>query len=88
MAWRNIEFDQLISMQSLIHIDSARAFDDDRTTSADARVSADHSMDARRSPMEQPHPSTSRQDPVRTAGMRLSKRLVRKLMPGSYSRAS
>lgn len=82
MAWRNIEIDQLISMQPPIHIESARALDDDRTASVDARVSADHSMDA---PIADGAASSVdvRQDPVRRAGMRLSKRLVRKLMPGS-----
>jgi len=82
MAWRNIEIDQLISMQPPIHIESGRALDDDRAASVDARFSADHSMDA---PIADRAASSVdvRQDPVRRAGMRLSKRLVRKLMPGS-----
>jgi hypothetical protein len=87
MAWRNIEINQLISMHSLLHIESAQALDDDRTTSVDARVSADHSMDA---PIADGAASSVdlRQDSVRRAGMRLSNRLVRKLMPGSWAKTS
>jgi hypothetical protein len=82
MAWRNTEIDQLISMQPPIHIESAQALDDDRATSVDARVSADHSMDT---PIAHGAASSVdlRQDSVRRPGMRLSKRLVRNLMPGS-----
>jgi hypothetical protein len=82
MAWRNIEIDQLISMQPLIHIESARALDNDPTKSVDARVSADHSMDA---PIADGAASSGdvRQDPVRKASVSLGKRLVQKLMPGS-----
>jgi hypothetical protein len=81
MAWRNIEIDQLIGMQTPIHIESARAPDDDRTTGVDARVSTNHSMDAPIADGAAPS-FDPRQDPVRRTGMGLSKRLVRKLMPG------
>jgi hypothetical protein len=82
MAWRNIEIDQLISMQSLIHTESARAVADDQARRLGARDRADHPMDA---PIANGASSSvdARQDPLRAAGVRLRARLVRKLMPGS-----
>jgi len=87
MAWRNIEIDQLISRQSLVHTEFARALPDDHARGLGERVRADHTTDT---PIADGVRSSSDagQDPLRTAAVRLGYRLVRRLTTGSWGSKS
>jgi hypothetical protein len=73
MAWRDIEIDLLISMQSLIHTEFARALVDDQARGLGERVRADHPMDT----------PIAEQAPLWAAAVRWAYRVVRRLRTGS-----